>query len=171
MLECNNLFQMISEPTRITNRQSSLLDLIITNAPGYFVATGTNSPPSNCDHYFIYGKMNISSLKPKAYDRFVWLFNSVNIDELNELNELKFSKFEWQDIFSGNNFDIIYDNWFKLFIGILAKYIPYKKVTIRPRDKQWMNSNVRSAIRKRNRLLKKFSVFKSNDFWIKDKEI
>lgn len=51
MLECNNLFQMISEPTRITNRQSSLLDLIITNAPGYFVATGTNSPPSNCDHY------------------------------------------------------------------------------------------------------------------------
>ena len=32
--ECNNLHQVINEPTRVTETGASLLDLIITNYPG-----------------------------------------------------------------------------------------------------------------------------------------
>ena len=42
--------QVINEPTRITSIGATLLDLIITNCPGYFVNSGTLSPPANCDH-------------------------------------------------------------------------------------------------------------------------
>ena len=36
----------------------------------------------------------------------------------------------------------------------IEKYIPFKTVTIRPKDKPWMTGQVRLAIRKRNRFLK-----------------
>jgi hypothetical protein len=36
-MACNNLFQVINEPTRITSEGATRLDLIITNSPGYFV--------------------------------------------------------------------------------------------------------------------------------------
>ena len=48
-MECNNLSQVINEPTRITSIGATLLDLIITNCPGYFGNSGTLSPPANCD--------------------------------------------------------------------------------------------------------------------------
>ena len=63
-MECNNLYQIINEPTRITQYSESLLDLIITNCPGYFVNYGTLSSPANCDHSLIFARLNISVSKP-----------------------------------------------------------------------------------------------------------
>ena len=40
-LECNNLFQIIGEPTRITPASESILDLIISDSPGLFTHSGT----------------------------------------------------------------------------------------------------------------------------------
>ena len=81
-MECNNLFQVITEPTRITEHGATVLDLIITNCPGYFVRTGTLSPPSNCDHCFIFAKLSISFIKQKCYKRSVWDFSDVSETEL-----------------------------------------------------------------------------------------
>ena len=71
-MECNSLFQVINEPTRITAHGASILDLIITNSPGYFVNSGTLSPPYNCDHSLIYARINISFAKQKCYKRHIW---------------------------------------------------------------------------------------------------
>ena len=49
-MECNSLYQVIKEPTRVTSHSATLLDLIITNYPGYFVFSDVLSPPSGCDH-------------------------------------------------------------------------------------------------------------------------
>ena len=43
--------------------------------------------------------------------------------------------------------------------------MPNRTVIIRPRDKPWMNSKIRIAIRKRNRLLKFFCRRKSPRTW------
>ena len=53
-LECNNLTQLVKEPTRITESVESILDLIISDSPGLFVSTGSLSPPSNCDHNIVF---------------------------------------------------------------------------------------------------------------------
>ena len=58
-MECNNLFQVINEPTRVIQNGVTILDLIITNCPGYFVQSETLSSPTNCDHSLIFAKMNI----------------------------------------------------------------------------------------------------------------
>ena len=57
-----------------TQHSATVLDLIITNSPGYFVDYGTFIPPANCDHSFIYGKIYISYEKRKAFKRHIWDF-------------------------------------------------------------------------------------------------
>jgi hypothetical protein len=63
-IACNNLSQLIKEPTRITQTRSSILDLIITDFPSLFVSNGTLSPPSNCDHNVVVGEMSIPIYRP-----------------------------------------------------------------------------------------------------------
>ena len=166
-LDCNNLFQIINEPTRITHSSSSILDLIITNAPGLFVQSGTDSPPSNCDHNYIFGKMLVLHHKVKAFKRFVWNFNNYDNDGL--LRELK--DIDWQMNESADgSIDEIYNNWLNTFNEVIIKFIPRLSITVHPSDKKWMNSQIRLAIRKRNRLLKKYSKRKSDDLWQRYKQ-
>ena len=148
-MECNNLFQVITEPTRITQHGATILDLI-TNCPGYFVHTGILSPPSNCDHSVIFAKMSITFIKQKSYKRFVWDFNNVNESEF--CNALVTANL---DVFTSHN-DIksIYENWFTGLYNVIESHICHKFVTIRPPDKSWMNNSIRRAIRRRNRLFK-----------------
>ena len=52
------------------------------------------SPPSNCDHSFIFAKMNISLVKPRCYERFIWDLHKVNVGDLvNALNSLHWDVF------------------------------------------------------------------------------
>ena len=54
-----------------------------------------------------------------------------------------------------------------MFSSIVDRYIPKKNVMICPGDKPWMNGAIRRAIRKRNRLLKSYTKFKSSSKWEK----
>ena len=161
-MECNSLVQIIQEPTRVTASGASLLDLIITNSPGYFVDSGIISPPSNCDHSLIFGKMSISFDKTKCYKRHIWELSRVDENKLRNalLNA------PWDVVFADiQNIDTLYNAWFDCFRDVLMTHVPNKTVVIRPRDKPWMNSEVRRAVRKRNRLLKKFCANKNPENW------
>ena len=61
--------------------------------------------------------------------------------------------------------DSVYDKWLNLLNYIIDVYIPNRRVTIRPKDKPWMNSLIRRAIRKRDRLLKRFGKNKIPSNW------
>lgn len=150
-LEGNSLSQLITEPTRVIRQQATILDVIITNCPNFFVSTGTLSPPSNCDHSVIFAKMNIQFYKCYSFKREIWNFN--NVDTINLNKELLGTKWH-PSLENATDIDEVYDVWFTLFRTIIEKYIPLKSVIIRHRDKPWMNSEVRRAIRKRDRLLR-----------------
>ena len=152
-MQCNSIFQVINEPTRITAHVATLLDLIITNSPGYFVNSGTLSPPSNCDHSLVYARMNISLVKQKCYKRHIWDLSKVDASTLHDT----LVTVSWDDVFVDvDDVDILYNKWYKSFRQILETFVPNRTVVIRPRDKPWMNSEIRKAIRRRNRLLKLF---------------
>ena len=163
-IECNNLFQVISEPTRLTPTGATLLDLVITNYPGFFVNSGTLSPPSNCDHSIVFANLSVSILKQKCYTRIVWDYKNVNTDLLNAA----LSNYDWDGCINDcHDVNIVYKNWFSSFLRIVKEHIPCKTVVIRPKDKPWMNSGVRKAIRKRNRLLKIHTIRNSSSSWEK----
>lgn len=96
-LRGNNLFQLIKEPTRITALSQTILDLMITDSPGYCTSSFTLSPPSNCDHNVVVAQFNLFVPKPKAYKRVVWNFNSVDVGALN--NTL-IHTINWDDLFN-----------------------------------------------------------------------
>ena len=107
-MECNNLFQIINEATLVTARGASLLDLIITNSPGYFLDSGTISPPAQL-WPLIFARINISLSKPKCYKRLIWDLN--NVDESRLLNAL--SSIRWDDVFvDEDDVDNLYNRWF-----------------------------------------------------------
>ena len=167
VLECNNLFQIIDEPTRITSSSESILDLIISDSPGLFTHSGTSSPPANCDHNLIFANLNFPVKKRQTYRRHICNFNGVKVDVLND----SLAAADWDSTLSSSgselNIDTINEQWFSLFHKIVSFHIPHKSVVIRPRDKFWMNGTIRSAIRKRNRLLKAFFRTKLASCWEK----
>ena len=44
LTQANNLVQLITEPTRITPTAEYLLDLVITDSPGYILDSGVTPP-------------------------------------------------------------------------------------------------------------------------------
>ena len=131
-LESNNLAQLITEPTRVTSNSSTILDLVITNCPERFSASGTLSPPSNCDHSVIFASMNLITHRSRSYKRQVWNFNNVNSADLN----CELSQMDWFSLCENtNDIDETYSRWYSHFRSIIEKYIPLKMVTIRPNDK------------------------------------
>ena len=161
-LESNNLAQLITEPTRVTSNSSTILDLVITNCPERFSASGTLSPPSNCDHSVIFASMNLITHRSRSYKRQVWNFNNVNSADLN----CELSQMDWFSLCENtNDIDETYSCWYSHFRSIIEKYIPLKMVTIRPNDKPWMDSEVRHAIRRRDRLLRIHNIRPSPVTW------
>ena len=71
-LESNNLAQLMAEPSLVTFQSSTMLDLVITNCPEHFSASGTLSPPSNGDHSVIFASMNLFTHRSRSYKRHVW---------------------------------------------------------------------------------------------------
>ena len=55
----NSLSQLINEPTRITATSQTILDLVITDSPGYCISHYMLSPPANCDHNVVIAKFNL----------------------------------------------------------------------------------------------------------------
>jgi hypothetical protein len=161
-MECNNLYQVIKDPTRVTSHSATLLDLIITNYPGYFVFSDVLSPPSGCDHSFVYARINVFPDKQKCYKRQIWDFKTIDYAVLRQ----NLLNIDYDNIVTNSiDIDDIYYKWHKEFREILETSIPNRTVIIRPRDKPWMNSGIRKEIRKRNRVLKYYCSHKSPEAW------
>ena len=84
ILDQNNLYQIVKEPTRYSDNGAHLLDLIITDSPHLFLNSGVSPPLANLDHCTIYGTLNINLHRSKAFKRIVWDFKSADKGILNE---------------------------------------------------------------------------------------
>lgn len=93
--------------------------------------------------------MHFCSHKQYAYRREITDYNNADFDKLN--NEL--SNVDWDvEVFNSTDIDKTYSNFTNTFKTIVDKHVPKKIVTIRPRDKVFMNSTIRVLMRKRNRI-------------------
>lgn len=140
-----NLFQLVTTPTRNNN----LLDLLITDSPGYFMDIDTLDPIDDLDHRVIYGTFNIVTPKSHNIKRKVWLYDRANYERLNNL----FLSTDWDDLFSSSpDIDVITDNFTSLILYYAEECIPNKLITIRSRDKPGVTAEVRRLLRVAKRL-------------------
>jgi len=145
--------QLIHEPTRIVNSRRSCIDLIFSLNPNLIIDAGVRPKISDlCDHSPIYATLKYTTTRPKAYKRWVWDFKRGDYDSLRQC--LLYA--QWNCCYADRDVNTTVNNWMSLFLECIEAYVPHYETTIRPQDKDFMNSSLRHLMTKRNRLYKQY---------------
>ncbi len=149
-----NLFQMINEPTRITEQSASLLDLIITDSPGFMDNIDTMPPIGDLDHDIIYGYLQIRVKRPNSVRRTVWHFSRADFGSLNQ----EFLNAPWNTgLMLYDDIDDLISYYYGLIKVGMEAHIPKRQINKRKKDKPWMTGFIRHLLMLRNKLNGKFS--------------
>ena len=158
-----NLNQLIDTPTRITNRTSTLIDLILTTNSITCSNKGVLDP-SCSDHSPIHMSTSVMKVSHRSYTRKIWSYDQADYN----LYRQTLGECDWNfdEISLEECVDKTTTNMFKA--AELA--IPNKLVTIRPKDAPWMHNDIRKAIRDRKKIHKKAKISKSEQDWANFRE-
>ena len=148
----NNLFQLIDEPTHITANTANLLDLLITDSPGYITDYGICAPIGDPHHCCIYCKFQIQITRKRPYTRHIWNYENCDFNALNQ--SIATAPWDVMDIYDDVNDAESYFS--QLFISLCKEHIPNKEITIYPKNKPWMNNEVKKAFIKRDKAHRKW---------------
>ena len=161
LVNMSNMSQMISEPTHFTQTSHNLLDIIITDSPHLISDSGTLPPMGTSRHSIIFCRTsNISSTKPKYYRDF-WDYSRADFDGLN----IAMSDIPWEAI-EDEDISIMTSKWTQLFLDTAKEYIPHKRVLVNPRDKPWITYSVKTEIKRRNNLYRRWKRSQRNHDFI-----
>ena len=153
-----NLQNLITEPTRVDNKSSTCIDLILTNHNA--IITNTNVlPPFNSDHCTVTAEITFKTYKALAYQKTIWKYDEADLTSTKH----KFSSIDWSFIENGNYLNIINEKFNDILIEIAEQCIPKVTFTCRPNDKPWMSNIIRKSMRQRDRLYHK-AKNKNTDF-------
>jgi hypothetical protein len=144
----NDLHQTVLEPTHISTEYANILDLLITDSPGYIINQKL-LPPLGSRHQIVSAEFRIQYRRDKAYFREIWSYKHGDFEGLIE----ELQNTPWRVGFElYDDIDDIADFWHKLFMEATRSKIPNKIIRVRPMDKPWMTNDVKTHIRRRNRL-------------------
>ena len=96
------------------------------------------------------------------FRRRIWKYDEANLVRLNQL----IIDFDWSTCKS-EDINTYAENFTEKLIEFCSLAIPNKMVTIRPSAPPWLNSRVRSAIRKRKRAHKIAKRLNNEEAWRK----
>ena len=160
------LHQLITEPTRITESSSSLIDLIYTNYVDRVVCSGV-SHISISDHSLIYVYRKLSTDLP-----FKGHF-TISYRNFRNFNRGKFRNDICQQDWNCNSDDpnILWADWKGTFLSIVNIHAPSRTKRIRSHKAPWINSELKKGMRDRDAAKRKAA--KSNDpcDWAKYKKL
>ena len=146
-LQNNLLFQIIKEPTYICDKYNSILDLIITDSPGYILDSGVGNPIGDPSHCLIFCKVQIQYIKDAKYEREIWKYDDGDFDTLNNM----LSTSPWQVMYIYDDFNDMAEYFTSLYLNACKQYVPNKKISINPKDKPWMNKFVKAKLKDRDK--------------------
>jgi hypothetical protein len=145
------LDQLVLEPTHITETQANILDLFFTN--NETLVNQVRIIPGISDHESVFIESSLRPMKKQIPPHKVWQYRKAKYDQLRE--ELHQYQQEFNKLDASTSTD---DMWlaFKTKLTTLMKmYIPQKTVKGNKNNKQWINREVKSALRRKNKLFKK----------------
>ena len=153
LMETNNVYQLIDEPTNVRTQGMSCIDLVVTDQPNMFVDYGVHpSLDPHCEHQIVFGKINISVPSPPPYKRTIWDYSKTNLSLLRTcVNDI-----DWQDLLCGLNPGEMAVSFTDNLLRILTLYIPNKTIKINDKDAPWITPKLKSAIKRKHRAFRKY---------------
>ena len=141
----HNLQQLIDSPIRYSpvTGTDSLLDLIVTDAPAYVSDSGVWPPIASSDHSTVFYR----------FKRHVWLYDQADIVSLNQsLSNIPW--YTWYD--QSVNMDNVWTKLSTTFLNSCKQFIPNRDINVRPKDKPWVDRQLKALLRHRNRLWRRW---------------
>ena len=152
LINVNDLHQTIREPTHISTTFANLLDILITDSPGYIINQQI-LPPIGSNHQIVKAQFKIQYKRDKAYQRDIWDYKKGDYVGLNRDIGLA----PWRLCYEFyEEIDDITDFWYGLYSELCRSKVPNRTIKIRPNDKPWITREVKQSIKTRNRLFKRF---------------
>ena len=144
--ESFNLTCLINSPTRITNVSSTLIDVLLTNRPDYFIKSGTFDPEIS-DHCLIYGILNEKTIHHQPKTIMSRNLKSITFEPIAE--ELANAPWQVGEIF--NDIDDRVDYWNGLISYVVDAHAPLRKKRVREIDVPYMTLEWKNAIRRKRK--------------------
>jgi hypothetical protein len=146
LIEALNMHQLVSEPTHFTSHSESLLDPVICGNANLITCVKV-LPQGISNHCPVV--INILQDIPKTnHKRSIWLFNRANWNGLKH----ETSNIQWNNILNENDLNTAVENFNTTLLRTCKKYIPHKRITFTPKDKEWITVDIKLEIDKRNKL-------------------
>lgn len=155
----NNMYQIITEPTHYTDHSAYLLDIIITDSPGFIEQSGLLPHIGNLHHLPIFARFKYTYMSRRSFTRDVWHYHNGNYVNLNA----ELSEFDWSELITEYDVSSCTTELFDVFLNITKKHIPYRTIRVRPKDKPWMNPYIKHLIRLRNRWTGRYNLTRLNN--------
>jgi hypothetical protein len=157
LVNMTDMVQLINEPTHFVPNDEggfteSLLDLIITDSPGY-VNSFELLPPLGSKHATLYMEFKVKYPRDKCYMRHVWDYEKGNYNLLN----MAIARHPWENVMENEyNLDSKTAVWTSTFLELCRENIPNREICVRPKDLPWITTECKRLIRARDRAFKKF---------------
>ena len=149
----NGFSQLIDEPTHIKTNSTSCIDLIFTDKPGLSVGSGVHaSLHLNCHHQIIYSTFNLNICYPPPYQRLVWDYKKTDPNSIRKALDLV----NWEKLFDQKSIDAQVATFNDTVLNIFCSFVPNKYITIDNKDPVWMNETIKSKMKAKNILYKRY---------------
>ena len=160
------LKQLISTPTRITPRNSSIIDMIFSDME-YISSSGTLDIAIS-DHLPIFVEKkkvnypkNVSFTKGRSYKNYEKeMFQTLICNDMN-----------WTVFWNpGNDANVLWDIMFNIILTAADRMCPFVKMKINNNNPEWFTQEILEEIYLKKELFQKFKESYSSDDWIAFKE-
>ena len=152
-----NLYPLITHPTRISSNTATLIDNIFTNVLNKNIHSGILMEDLS-DHLPIFAvTQNVCSVKKE--DQFI-IKRIINQRKL-ELFKRDLKSISWENIYNLSDPNDQYHYFSELFSNLYDKHFPKQRFKVRPKRKPWLTNSLINCCRKKNTLYK-MSVVKKD---------
>ena len=162
-----SLYQCVTTPTRYTSDGlgSSVLDLLATDRPDLLSCISVTDPIS--DHCCVLATFRLSCLPAKKTVMRRYNYSAADWHGLRSCLE----HVPLEEVIAGTeDVNAAWSAWESRFLDIIRHYIPCHTITVRRKNKVWMNSTLHKLSRKKHRLFKRFQRTKRQADWQKYKD-
>ena len=157
---------VITDPTRITEKSSTTIDLIVSSDKSKVKTSGVYDT-SISDHHLVYAVINLFRRETKPKLREIKDYKNLDVNAL----KLGFERAPWHVAEVFEDIDDIAWTWEYLYGSIMDEHLKRKKLKVRDKSLPWMNTAIRKQMNLRYKLLKKAQKSPNDtDKWVQYKK-
>lgn len=152
-----NLTQIIQEPTRITEKSQTLIDIISLDSELEYIEAGCHDYQMS-DHLLTYCVLKMQKIKPDSRFQTYRNFRNLPIELLNRDT----ANFPWVNIMSASGLDAKVEYFTQAITSIIDGYAPLQIRRISRPPAPWLSDRSRILIKEKNKARLKWRRTKTN---------